>query len=151
MLPLSSNLTPQQKHRLHADFLANEQAYHEMRDLLLAQFPGQWIAVHNGKVIATGNNLIQVSDAAAASGGHPFIAKVGAEEEVIFRFRRVEFSFDQSYQPFAIPRVSVTFWNHSETRSAVFPDVIPDTGADSCLLPDRDCQVFDLFSSPYFT
>jgi hypothetical protein len=29
--------------------------------------------------------------------------------------------------------------------------VIPDIGADLCVLPDSDCNSFDLFNSPYFT
>jgi predicted aspartyl protease len=147
----SSNLPLDQQQRLHADFVANEQTYLKMRPALLAQYPHQWVAIHNGEVIAAGNNLIEVSDTAAASGGHPFIARVGAEDEVIFRIRRVEFAYDQTYQPFPLPRISITFWNHAETQSRTFADVIPDTGADSCLLPHGDCLAFDLFSSPYLT
>lgn len=67
-----------------------------MRDSLLRYYAGQWVAVHNGRVIATGNDLLPVTEAAAASGGHPYIAKVGEEDQVVFRVRREEFAYDPS-------------------------------------------------------
>lgn len=151
LLTQTSNLPPEQKERLHADFLANEQTYLTMRDNLLTRYFGQWVAVQDGKVIASGPHLLTVSEQAAGAGGHPYIALVGAENEVIFRVRRVEFAYDQTYQPFPIPRITATYWNHSETRSQTFSEIIPDTGADLSVLPDADCSSFDLFSSPYFT
>ncbi|HET6881050.1 MAG TPA: DUF5678 domain-containing protein [Pirellulales bacterium] len=152
MLPTeTTNLPPDQRQRVHADFLANEQAYLQMRDGLLPRYGGQWVAVHEGKVIAAGGNLLTVSEAAAASPGHPYIAFVGAEEKVVFKVRRVAFSYDQTYQPFPLPRVTATYWNHAETHSQACTDVIPDTGADLSVLPDGDCRAIDLFNSPYFT
>lgn len=152
MLPiLTNNLPTDQRQRVHGDFLANEQAYLQMRDSLLSQFRGQWVAVHNGGVIASGANLLAVTEAAAAAGGHPYIALVGAEDAVVFRVRRATFSYDPTYQPFPLPRMTVTFWNHSATHSQSCSDVIPDTGADLSVLPDRDCAAIDLFNSPYFT
>lgn len=147
----TENLPPEQQQRLHADFLANEQAYLQMRDSLLPQYRGQWVAVHDGRVIAAGEDLVTVTEAAAASGGHPYIAKVGEEDAVVFRVRRALFAYDQAYQPFALPRVTVTFLDDAETQSQTYPDVIPDTGADLSVLPDSDCAAFDLFNSPYFT
>lgn len=83
----TANLTSDQQKRLHPDFLANEQTYLQMRDLLLAQYRGQWVAVHGGRVLASGNKLIDVMERASASGGHPYIARVGGEDAV-FRVRR---------------------------------------------------------------
>jgi len=114
--PLTSQLPPDQRQRLHADFLANEQAYLRMRDSLLKDHPGQWVAIHEGKLIAADSNLLKVNAAAAATDGHPYIARVGAEDAVQFRVRRAMFAYDQTYQPFALPRVTVTFWNHAETH-----------------------------------
>jgi predicted aspartyl protease len=147
----TTNLPPDQQQRLHADFLANEQAYLHLRASLLPRYAGQWVAVANGRVIAAGPDLLTVTEAAASSGGHPYIALVGAEDSPIFRVRREEFAYNQLYQPFALPQSTVAFWNHAETRSQTFADVIPDTGADLSVLPDSDCQAFDLFTSPYFT
>ena len=147
----TANLPQEQQQRLHPEFLANEQAYFQMRDSLLAQYQGQWVAVQGGKVLVAGAKLMDVMERASACGGHPYIALVGAEDEVVFRLRRAVFTYDQAYQPFPLPRVKATFWNHAETHSQQHPDVIPDTGADLSVLPDRDCTAIDLFNSPCMT
>lgn len=134
----TANLPAEQRQRLHADFLANEQAYLQMRDSLLPRFRGQWVAVHEGKVIAADSQLLTVTEAAAAARGHPYIALVGAEEQVVFRVRRVVFAYDRACQPFPLPRVTATYWNHAESHSQTRADVIPDTGADLSVLPDSD-------------
>ena len=147
----TANLEPEQQRRLHPEFLANEQSYLAMRDSLLTHYRGLWVALADGKVVASGNNLHAVTDAAGAAGGHPYIAMVGREEEVVFRVRRAEYAYDGTYQPFPLPRVEVTFSNFTESQSQSFADAIPDTGADLCVLPDTDCVGFALFNSPYFT
>jgi hypothetical protein len=90
----TANLPQNQQQRLHPDFLANEQAYLQMRDSLCAQHQGQWVAVHGGKVLAAGAKLLEVMEKASASTGHPYIALVGAEDAVVFRVRRVAFAYD---------------------------------------------------------
>jgi hypothetical protein len=87
-LTQTSNLPADQRQRLHADFLANEQAYLRLRDSLLPNYRGQWVAVHQGQVIAADKNLLAVTEAAAATGGHPYIALVGGEDTIQFRVRR---------------------------------------------------------------
>jgi len=52
----------------------------------------QWVAIHNGKVIAAGDSLLKVSDAATAENGHPYIARVGEEDATIFRVRHASFA-----------------------------------------------------------
>jgi len=145
----TANLSQDQKRRLHADFLADEQAYLKMRNGLLDQYRGQWVAIQNSEVIAASTSLLAVMEKVAASGGHPYVALVGAEDAAVFRVRRTVFPYDSAYQPFALPRVIATFWNHAQTRSQTHGDVIPDTGSDVSLLPDADCQAIDLFNSPY--
>jgi hypothetical protein len=83
----TTNLTSDQQQRLHPDFLANEQSYLQMRDSLLAQYRGQWVAVHDGKVLVAGDKLIEVMEKASTCGGHPYIALVGAEDAAVFRVR----------------------------------------------------------------
>jgi hypothetical protein len=90
----TTNLPPEQRQRLHPDFVANEQAYLRMRDTLLASHAGQWVAIHKGQVIAAGDDLLQVADLAAGSGGHPYIARVGAEDQTVFRVRREKFAYE---------------------------------------------------------
>lgn len=145
------NLPPEQQQRLHADFLANEQAYLRLRDSLLPHYRGRWVAVQEGKVIAADTRLPVVMEAAAAAGGHPYIARVGEEDAVVFRTRRSVYAYDLAYQPFALPRLAVTFCNDAEAYAHTFADVIPDTGADVSVLPAGDCTTIDLFSSPYLT
>ena len=53
------NLPPHQQQHLHADFLANEQAYLQMRNNLLPQYRGQWVAVHGGQVVVSGVNQVK--------------------------------------------------------------------------------------------
>ena len=118
---------------------------------MLAQYRGQWVAVHEGKVLVAGPKLMEVMDKASAFGGHPFVALVGAEDAIVFRIRRSVYAYDQGYQPFPLPRLTATFWNHAQTHSQIHPDVIPDTGADVSVLPDADCTAIDLFNSPYMT
>jgi hypothetical protein len=105
----TANLAPDQQQQLHPDFLANEQAYLQMRGSLLRSHPGQWVAIENGQVVAAGDNLLAVTDAAAAHGGHPYIAFVGAEDKVVFRVRRTEFAYDHNYQPTPLPRTPGLF------------------------------------------
>jgi hypothetical protein len=147
----TTNLPQEQQQQLHPEFLANEQAYLQMRDSLLAQYRGQWVAVQGGKVIVAGPRLLEVMEKASSVGGHPYVALVGAEDEVVFRVRRAVFAYDQTYQPFPLPRLTATFWNHAATHSQQYPDVIADTGADVSVLPDADCATIDLYNSPYMT
>lgn len=84
----TAKLPEDQRQRLHADFLANEQAYWQMRDGLLSGYRGQWVAIDAGKVVSASSDLLALTDAAAAAGGHPYIALVGAEDEVVFRVRK---------------------------------------------------------------
>jgi predicted aspartyl protease len=147
----TANLPQEQRHRLDPKFLANEQSYLQLRDSLLPQYRGQWVAVQSGKVIAAGPSLMDVMDRASAFGPHPFIALVGAEDAAVFRVRGLAFAYDQAYQPFPLPRLTATFWNHNESHSQQHSDVIPDTGADVSVLPDADRKTIDLFNSPYLT
>ena len=119
----TTNLPQDQQKQLHPDFLANEQAYLQMRDNLLTAYRGQWVAVQGGKVIAAGPKLMEVMERASVGGGHPYIALVGAEDAVVFRVRRAVFAYDQAYQPFPLPRMTATFWNHAETHSQQHADV----------------------------
>jgi hypothetical protein len=110
MLPIqTANLPVEEQPLLHADFLANEKSYLQMRDNLLTSHAGQWVAVHNDRVVAAGSDLMAVTEAAAECSGHPYIARVGEEAQAIFRVRREEHNYDSSYQPFALPRIRVTF------------------------------------------
>ena len=102
----TTNLRKDQQLLLHQDFLADEQAYLNMRDSLLSQYRGQWVAVRAGQVIAAGPSLMEVMEKATLSGGHPYIALVGAEDTVVFRAHPSCFPYDRAYQPFPLPHLT---------------------------------------------
>ncbi len=136
------------KKYLHEDFLANEEHYWRIRKKLLSQYRGCWVAIHKGQVVASSKDVWEITDAVGKLGFHAYIAKVG-EEDIVFKVRRQEFAYDQTYHPFALPRAEVTFANYARTSARLYPDVIPDTGSDLSILREQDCQDIDLFSSPY--
>jgi hypothetical protein len=92
----TTNLSKDQQQLLHPDFLANEQAYLQMRESLLSQYRGQWVAVQGGTVIVAGHNLLEVMEVASTHNGHPYIALVGAETTVVFRTRRAVFAYNHA-------------------------------------------------------
>ena len=146
----SQNLPLTHRKYLHQDFLENERDYWKMRDRLVREYQGQWVAVHGGKVMASSDDLFDVTDEVGKLGCHAYIARVGEEQSLVFTIRRREFSYDVSYRPFALPRVKAAFSNFHRTGRYLYPDVIPDTGGDLSILPEKDCLAIDLFSSPYF-
>lgn len=145
----SQNLSPTHKKHLHQEFLENERDYWEMRDRLMQKYQGQWVAIDGAQVVASGNDLFDVTDKVGKLRCHAYIARVGEEDSVVFTVRLREFSYDVAYRPFALPRAEVAFSNYHQTGRRLYPDVIPDTGGDLSILPEDDCLAIDLFSSPY--
>ncbi len=84
---------------------------------------------------------------AAKEDGYAYTTKVG-EENIVFRRRRIEYTYNTDYYPVALPQVKVKFSNFEETEGKTYKDVIPDTGADLTCLPISDCEDIDLFVSP---
>ena len=121
----SQNLPLTHRKYLHQDFLENERDYWKMRDRLVQEYQGQWVAVHGGKVMASSNDLFDVTDEVGKLGCHAYIARVGEEQSLVFTIRRREFSYDVSYRPFALPRVEAAFSNFHRTGRYLYPDVIP--------------------------
>jgi predicted aspartyl protease len=147
--PLTSQqLSPTLKKRLHKTFLENERLYWQTREHLLHQYHGQWVAFVGGEVIASGDDLLNVTDRAGEQDAHAYITRVGQENRLVFAIRRSEFGYDTAYQPFALPQAEVIFSNYQGTGLQFYPDVVPDTGADISALPENDCDVIDLFGSP---
>ncbi len=147
MEKLTSKLPEKQKKRLHKEFLENEKSYWEVRDALLPGCKGKWVAVRGGKVVAESTNVFDILDRAEEAGGHPYIARVG-HEDMEFKIRR-RFNYDTSYQPFALPRIVATFWDRRRNRGETYEDVIPDTGANTSLLPEQDAETIGLRAYPY--
>jgi hypothetical protein len=125
--------------RVHPDWQKNETEYWVQRDTLLRQYAGQWIGFAEGRVIACGTSPVEVFHAAQQSGKHPFITRVGHENEPN-RMRRASFAYDLTYPNEPLPVMRVEFRRQLNTPGLVLEKVIPDTGADASAIPWSDCE-----------
>ncbi|MBI2997033.1 MAG: hypothetical protein HYY46_01030 [Deltaproteobacteria bacterium] len=90
-------------------------------------------------------------DQALAEDGYAYTNKVGDEDRIVVRQRRVSFPYDDTYSPTPLPRMAAVLYNLPQTKSKTVSDAIPDTGADVSCLPVDDCQDLDLFLFPYYS
>jgi len=134
---------------LPEEFKQDEKDYWQARVKLLSKYEGKWIAFHNKEVIASGDNIYDVTLAALQkSSSCAYITKVGEEDKLMVKVRRREFSYNLNYQPFPLPQAKVRFYNARMTQNKNCDDVIPDTGADTTALPVEDCHEIRLFETP---
>jgi hypothetical protein len=132
-------------------FESDRRDYWAMRNSLLAKYSGKWVAVHKGRVVAVGDDPLSIIEQALAEDGYAYTNKVGEEDKIVIRQRRVSFAYDDSYFPTPIPRFEAVLHNFPQTRSKAVSDAIPDTGADVTCLPLNDCQDLDLSLFPYYS
>jgi Family of unknown function (DUF5678) len=125
--------------------------YWAMRDELLARYSGKWVAVHKGRVVAVADEPLSIMEQALAEDGYAYTNKVGEEDKIVIRQRRVSFRYDDTYSPTPLPRMVAVLHNFPQTKNKSVADAIPDTGADVTCLPENDCQDLDLFLFPYYT
>ncbi|MGZ8520281.1 MAG: hypothetical protein ACXWX7_09055 [Candidatus Binatia bacterium] len=93
---------------------------------------------------------LSVMEQALAEDGYAYANKVGDEDKIVIRQRRVSFPYDANYSPTPLPRVAAVIYNFQRTKSKAVVDAIPDTGADAACLPMDDCQDLELFLFPYY-
>jgi hypothetical protein len=136
---LADGLPPDVAARVHPTWRANEAGYWAARPDLIRAYRGQWVAFAHGVVIAAASRPLEVLQAAHASGVHPFLACVGAEDKPC-RMRRAAFPYDAAYAGEPLPVLAAEFRAVSGAPGAVLDRVIPDTGADASALPWSDCQ-----------
>jgi hypothetical protein len=139
MTSLADGLPPELAHQVHPDWYKNEKAYWSVRNGLLDRYKGQWVAFADDAVIASGSSAVDVLMTGQASGKHPFIIRVGHEDEPS-RIRRVSFPYDKGYGGEALPVLEVEFRPASGAPGVMFNQVIPDTGSDTSLVPWVDFQ-----------
>ncbi|MGH7597077.1 MAG: DUF5678 domain-containing protein [bacterium] len=84
-------------------FDIDKEAYWSMRDELVAKYRGKWVAVHKGRVVAVGDDLISIADEAIQDDGYAYTNKVGDEDKVIVTKRRRKFSSTASIYPASEP------------------------------------------------
>jgi predicted aspartyl protease len=144
-------VTKQQKQFVDQGFERDRLDYWAMRDELLAKYAGKWVAVHKGRVIAVADEPVSLMDQALADDGYAYTNKVGEEDKIVIRQRRVSFPYDTTYSPTPLPRLAAVLYNFAQTKSKVVNDAVPDTGADVTCLPMNDCQDLDVLLFPFYT
>ncbi len=132
-------------------FEQDRRDYWAMREELLVKYAGKWVAVHKGRVVAVGDDPLSLVDHALAEDGYAYTNKVGAEDKIVIRQRRVSFPYDTTYALIPLPRITVVLHNFPRTKSKTVTDAIPDTGADVTCLPEDDCRDLELFLFPYYS
>jgi hypothetical protein len=132
-------------------FEQDRQDYWAMRDELLNKYSGKWVAVHKGRVVAVGDDPLSIMEKALSEDGYAYSNKVGDEDKIVIRQRRVSFPYDDAYSPTPLPRISAVLYNYPQTRRKIVENAIPDIGADVTCLPVEDCNDLDLFLFPYYT
>ena len=95
MRSLIEGLPTEIANRIHPDWQKNEAEYWAQRDALPGIYADQWIGFAGGRVIVSGTSPVEVLHAAQASGKHPFVTRVGHENEPN-RMRFTSLSFDSS-------------------------------------------------------
>src|SRR5438552_2989221 len=144
MKSLADGLPPEIARQVHPDWRKNEAGYWATRDGLLPRYRGQWIAFADGAIVAAASTPLEVFLAIQQSGRHPFVTRVGHEDEPWYRIRRASFAYDAAYPSTALPVVSAEFRSTSGSTGLVLDRVIPDTGADTTTLPWSGCQQLHL-------
>ena len=144
MKSLADSLPPEIARQIHPDWRKNEKGYWAARDSLLPRYRDQWIAFADGGVIAAATTSLEVFLAIQQSAQHPFVIRVGHEDEPWYRIRRATFRYDTAYPSAALPVVSAEFRSASGSTGLVLDRLIPDTGADTTTLPWSDCQQLHL-------
>src|SRR5207253_5254797 len=95
MKSLADALPPEIAQQIHPDWRKNEAAYWSMRDQLLSQYQDQWIGFADGAVIAAAPTPLEVFLAVQQSGRHPFVIRVGHEDEPWYRIRGAGFAYGE--------------------------------------------------------
>jgi predicted aspartyl protease len=143
MRSIADQLPPEIAKQIHPDWRKNEADYWAVRDELLAVYKDQWIGFANGQVVVSGKSPVRVLHAARRAAAHPFVICVGREQEPS-RVRRSAFPYDTNYIGESLPLLDVEFRQNPGAAGIVFDRVIPDTGADTSILPWIDCQALQL-------
>jgi hypothetical protein len=118
MKSLADGLPPEIAQQVHPDWRKNEAAYWAAHESLLPHYRGQWIAFADGAVLVAASTPLDVFLAIQQSGRHPFVIRVGHEDEPWYRIRRASFAYDTAYSSAALPVVSAEFRSASGGQPA---------------------------------
>jgi hypothetical protein len=73
-------------------FEQDRQDYWAIREKLLAKYSGKWVAVHKRRVVAVGDDPLSIMEQALAEDGYAYTNKLGEEDKIVIRQRRVSFA-----------------------------------------------------------
>lgn len=136
------------KDEVRQRFEREKQAYWAMREELLKQYLGQWVAVVNGQVVAVGNKMGKVMEEAfrKTKSKVMFVSEVGHEDRVL-RIRQMAVGkYDRHYRP-AAPMMTTPMSDLVETVPMDVEFLI-DTGADLTVLRADVAIKLNLFDAP---
>jgi hypothetical protein len=129
-------------------FEREKKAYWSMREKLLKDYYGKWVAVVNEQVVAVGDKMGKVMEEAyrKTKSNVMFVSEVGYEDRVR-RIRQVASgNYDRSQDP-VMPTITAQISDIVETVS-VDTDFHIDTGADLTVLRSDVALQLNLFDSP---
>src|SRR2546427_8993084 len=111
-------------------FEQEERAYWQQREKLLKSYPDKWVAIIDGEVVAVGDDMNLVGEAAfqKTDSNVMFVTHVG-HENIEFKIRQVATGFFDRQERRALQMVRASIANPRETDQAV-AEFIVDTGAD---------------------
>ena len=88
MKSLADALPSEMAQQIHPDWRENEADYWSLRGNLLSQFRNRWIAFADGTVVAAAARPLDVFLAVQDSVRHPFVIRVGDEDEPWYHIRQ---------------------------------------------------------------
>jgi predicted aspartyl protease len=115
-------------------FEAEQAAYWRMREHLLEEHKGEWVAVVNGQVVSTGKDASDVLLEAVRKTGCEvgFTARVGYEDAVRWIRRVLTGHYDADHHPpMPVVTTEVGDWSAKHSTEAEF---VVDTGSDGTAL-----------------
>ncbi len=138
----------QPKEETRQRFEREKQAYWSMREELVKQHAGKWVAIVNEQVAAVGDKMGKVMEEAfrKTKSKVMFVNEVGFEDRVL-RVRQISSGqYDQAYRP-AAPLITTPVSDVVETL-ALNVNFLIDTGADLTVLHDDVAVKLNLFDAP---
>jgi hypothetical protein len=128
-------------------FDEEQRAYWLQRDSLLQQYAGKWVAVVDGRVAASGDQMNKVAAEAWRKTGRSlmYLNLVGNEDAVLRVRRASQGRYDSSYAP-PMPTINGTVTDLEGSRRATVTFIV-DTGADLTILQSKTADEAGLWNS----
>lgn len=129
-------------------FEAERAAYWTMRDELMKQYRGKWVAVVGGQVVAVADKASKVLEDAhqRTKSKVGFAVRVGYEH-VVRKIRQIAGRYDDRFEP-AMPLVTATVAN-TERERATDVEFIVDTGPDGTVLTSSVADELNLWEQTW--